>query len=292
MSTPPKKPSSLSRDQRDPANLFSDERIGDDLAVRIYGRAGTADDGVLVLHFHGGAFIGGDLDSGATVAGLLASANAVVASVDYPLAPAHPFPAAIVAGYAALHWAWESRARLAGSRARLYIAGEEAGGNLAAALALKARDHQLPPLAGQILLSPMLDACLGTASLRRIHAGPATCRWAKGWHQYLADGYGADHPYAVPGQAWRLEGLPPALLITAADDPLRDETLAYRQRLLGAGVPVSLCEPEGPTGWPVTWGETTHPRAPWAAPVRAAFEQFLGEVGADPHLAASRIKAH
>jgi len=130
----------------------------------------------------------------------------------------------------------------------MFVAGEEAGGDLAAAMALMARDRQFPPLAGQILLSPMLDACQGTASLRRSHAGPATCRWAAGWRHYLLDGGGTDHPYAIPGQARRLAGLPPALVLTAADDPLRDEALANRQRLGEAGVPAGACELDGWTG--------------------------------------------
>jgi len=249
--------------------------------VRVYGQRSAGGNGPLVLHFHGGAFVAGDLESGAAVARLLASTGAVVASLDYPLAPPHPFPSAVEAGYTALEWAWQDRGRLAGSRARLFVAGEEAGGNLAAAMALMARDRRFPPLAGQILLSPMLDACLGTASLRRSHAGSATCRWAAGWRQYLLDGRGTDHPYAMPGQARRLEGLPPALVLTAADDPLRDEALAYQQRLREAGVSASACELDGSTGWPATFGDSASLSAIWVEAVRAAFQRFLSEAGAD-----------
>lgn len=284
MSIMPKVSPTLPDVTRAPGDFSFDDRVRDNLAVRIYGRPNAAGNGALVLHFHGGAFVSGDLNSGATVARLLASAGAVVASLDYPLAPSYPFPYASEAGYAALEWAWQARERLVGSQARLFVAGEEAGGNLAAAMALMVRDRQFPPLAGQILLSPMLDACLGTASLRRSHAGSATCRWAAGWHHYLLDGRGTDHPYAIPGQARRLEGLPPTLVLTAADDPFRDEALAYRQRLGEAGVPTSARELEGLTGWPTTFGEGASLSAPWTEPVRAAFRSFLSETGADAPL--------
>lgn len=281
MSIVPKISPTLPDDTREPGDLFFDDRVRDNLAVRIYGQRSVGGNGALVLHFHGGTFVDGSLESGATVARLLASTGAVVASLDYPLATSRPFPAAIEAGYAALEWAWKSRGRLAGPGARLFVAGVEAGGNLAAAMALMVRDRQFPPLEGQILLSPMLDACLGTASLRRSHAGPATCRWAVGWRQYLLEGRGTDHPYAMPGQARRLEGLAPALVLTAADDPLRDEALSYRQRLREAGVPARACELGGRTGWPATLDDGTSPSATWTETVRTAFKNFLSKAGAD-----------
>ena len=207
------------------------------LDVRFYGQrsVGNRATAPLVLHFHAGAFVAGSLESGARIARLLADAGAVVMSIDYPLAPAHPFPQAVEAGYAALVWAFRARQKLAGKNAPLFVAGEEAGGNLAAAVALLARDRQAPELAGQILLSPMLDPCLGTASLRCADAGPVGCTWADGWHQYLARLEQGAHPYAAPGNALRLAGLPPTLLLTAQDDPLRDETLAYAERLKRGG---------------------------------------------------------
>ena len=105
----------------------------------------------------------GDLDNGCTVASLLESAGAVVVSVAYPLTP---FPQPVDTGYGVLKWVHKHRTKLGGQGAAVYLAGEEAGGNLAAAVALMARDQSHPPLAGQILLSPMLDPCVGTASLR------------------------------------------------------------------------------------------------------------------------------
>ena len=252
---------------------------GSRLALRRYG-GGRRHGGEtpLVLHFHAGAFVGGTLDDGATVASLLAEAGALVLSIDYPLAPAHPFPEAVEAGYDALTWADQHRRQLAAAGAPIYVAGEEAGGNLAAAVAMVARDRAGPDLAGQILLSPMLDACVATASQRDAKAGPVGCRWADGWHSYLAREDDALHPYAVPGRSMRLAGLPSTLLVSAADDPLRDETQAFGQRLRAAGVPVALSLLDAPTGWPLGYyrrHQHGSAAAVWTAPLGARLRTFL-----------------
>lgn len=247
---------------------------GSRLALRRYGGAERHGGMPLVLHFHAGAFVGGTLDDGATVAGLLADAGAAVLSIDYPLAPAHPFPQAVEAGYHALAWAQQHRRQLALPHAPLYVAGEEAGGNLAAAVAMIARDRAGPELAGQILLSPMLDACVATASQRDAKAGPVGCRWADGWHTYLAREDDALHPYAVPGRSMRLAGLPRTLLVSAADDPLRDETQAFGHRLRSARVPVELALLDVPTGWPLSY-QRGAAAPPWAAPLGARLREFF-----------------
>lgn len=263
------------------------------LDVRIYGRYpdSVTHPAPLVLHFHAGAFVAGSLNQGACIAGLLAGAGAVVVSVDYPLAPAHPFPRAVETGYAALVWAWKARHKLAGRNAPLFIAGEEAGGNLAAAIALMARDQDAPRLAGQILLSPMLDACMATASLRDAHAGPVGCTWADGWHSYLPRLEDAAHPYATPGSAFRLSGLPPTLLITAEDDPLRDEAQAYAQRLRAAGLFVHEAVLPEPTGWPGNYLEAGHDQAAWPALVQKQMGDFFASLSA-AHIVQSRLLAH
>jgi acetyl esterase/lipase len=220
------------------------------LRARIYGRRIDGGPTPLVLHFHGGAFTGGSLESGAPVAQLLAQAGSVVLSVDYPLAPADPFPAAVEAGHAAALWLHRNRRRLGAGDAPVLIAGEEAGGNLAAAVALMARDRHRPPLAGQILLSPMLDPCLGTASLREADLDLRECPWTAGWASYLSRVADACHPYAVPGICLRLAQLAPTLLITARDDPMRDETLAFAARLREAGVSTDQAVIQSTTGWP------------------------------------------
>lgn len=257
---------------------------GSTMAVRLHAaHAPRGDATPLVLHFHAGAFVGGGLDDGAAVAGLLVDAGAAVVSVDYPLAPAHPFPQAVEAGYEALAWLERQRRRLGGTRSPLVVAGEEAGGNLAAAVAMVARDRAGPALAAQILLSPMLDCCIATASQRDAKAGPVGCRWADGWHAYLARDDDVLHPYAVPGRSMRLVGLPRTLLVSAADDPLRDETQAFGHRLRAAGVPAEVALLDGPTGWPLSHlRDGAAPRTtPWAAPLAERLHPFFRSL-ADP----------
>jgi acetyl esterase len=247
------------------------------LNVRFYGRrGGTFSAPVpLVVHFHAGAFVAGSLDSGSAVPRLLAEAGAVVMSLDYPLAPEHPFPQAVEAGYAALMWAFKARQKLAGKNAPVFVAGEEAGGNLAAAVALMARDQHAPELAGQILLSPMLDPCMGTNSLRCADAGPVGCTWADGWHQYLSRVDASAHPYAAPGNVLRLAGLPPTLLITSGDDPLRDEAVAYAERLRLAGLAVHIRVLPEVTGWPSSYLQEAGKEVSWGAAVRTEIEGFF-----------------
>ena len=164
---------------------------GQDVAVRMYGRKKTGHTSPVVVHFHGGAFMSGDLDSGCTVASLLETAVAVVVSVAYPLTP---FPQPVDTGYGVLKWVHKHRTKLGGQGAAVYLAGEEAGGNLAAAVALMARDQSHPSLAGQILLSPMLDPCVGTASLREATGDSTGCKWTEGWRNFLRCPRDAEHP--------------------------------------------------------------------------------------------------
>jgi acetyl esterase/lipase len=221
----------------------------DPAAARVYGKR-VAAGGPLVLHFHGGTFACGSLDNGRTVARLLASSGAVVVSLAYPLAPQNPFPAGVEVGYAALEWLYKQRVKLAGKAASIYLAGEEAGGNLAAATALISRDRGHPPLAGQILLSPMLDPCTGTASLREATDDAIECRWASGWQAYLRSPKDAMHPYAVPGGSLRLSDLPPTLLLVSEGDAMRDEGLRFANRLREAGVAVTERVMSTASCWP------------------------------------------
>lgn len=220
------------------------------LAARVYGRKKPGAAKPLVLHFHGGSFVSGDLDSGACLARLMALSGAVVVSVAYPLAPQHPFPEAVEAGHAALEWLYKSRTKLGGNRARIFVAGEEAGGNIAAAVAMVARDRDHPPMAGQILVAPMLDPCNAMPSQRQAMGMETCCKWANGWQSYLRGPMDAEHPYAVPARANRLAGLPPALVLTGADDAMRDEAIAYAKRLEAAGIAVTSPVLAGGTGWP------------------------------------------
>ena len=234
----------------------------------------------LVLHFHGGNFACGDLDDGRCVSRLLVEAGAAVVSMAYPLAPLHPFPDAIEVGYEALGWLYKQRAKFAGKGAQVYLAGEEAGGNLAASLALIARDRAHPPLAGQLLLSPMLDPCVGTASMR--DATPDSvevtdCKYFKGWKDYLKCPRDAEHPYAVPGSARRLADLAPTLVLTGQDDPMRDEALSYAKRLQDAGIPVRSQVLASAQGWPEALADpaTADSACPCSASVLQQFRLFF-----------------
>ncbi len=257
---------------------FTDETLeppggGAALNVRRWPGALPAAGGAWILHLHGGAFVGGSLDTGATVAQLLAESAGAVVSLDYPLAPAHPFPQAIEAAHAAL-LALDRQRRRSAPNAPLFVAGEEAGGNIAAAAALMARDRAEPVLAGQILLSPMLDACIATASQRDARDGPLGCRCADGWRAYLQRARDAIHPYATPADSVRLKGLPPALLLTAGDDPQRDETLAFDRRLRAAGVASRAVVLPMRTGWPCSFS-MPEPGAAWAPALRETLRHFI-----------------
>ena len=186
----------------------------------------------LLLWLHGGSFTDGSLQAAQARSEMLAEAGADVVALEYPLAPEHPFPTGLAAAFQALQALAAKPAKLTGSaHTALFVAGEEAGGNLAAALALMARDQQAPKLAGQLLISPMLDPHLGSASMRDGECGGCECIYAKGWQAYLGDGIRADHPYAVPLAASRLSGLAPALVLSVAGHPLNDESRRYAAAL-------------------------------------------------------------
>ena len=240
----------------------------------------TARPAPLVLHLPGGTFTG--LSPHRPVAQLLAEAGAVVVSADYPAGSEHPFPAAVEAMYALLCHLHQNRTRWVARRSPLLVAGEEAGGNLAAALTLLSRDRLGPPVAGQILLSPMLDAGMATCSFRDAEAGPVGCKWADGWNVYLRRADNAAHPYAAPARGTRLQRLPPALLVTTPDDPMRDECLAYASRLREAGV-LLHARALAAADWPDALGRATDPADPpgWADPLRSAFNDFFTAVTPD-----------
>lgn len=190
------------------------------------------EDRALLLWLHDGSFTTGSLESTRARSELLAEAGADVVALDYPLAPEHPFPTGLSAAFEALQALAARPAKLTGStHTALFVGGEEAGGNIAAALALMARDQRAPALAGQLLVSPMLDPHLGSASMREGECGGCECIYTKGWRAYLGSSTRADHPYAVPLAATRLAGLAPALVLSVASHPLNDESRRYAAAL-------------------------------------------------------------
>ncbi|WP_159591346.1 alpha/beta hydrolase [Chelativorans xinjiangense] len=251
--------------------------------VRIYRDSVLTKSPPLVLHLHGGAFLNGSLATGQLVSTLLAKAGAVVVSADYSSAYEHPFPAALQLSFDIMSSLCKRRAKLAHRESSLFVAGEEAGGNLAAGVALMARDQHLGGLQGQILLSPMLDPCMATGSFRKAEAGASGCRWADGWNRYLGFAAKACHPYAAPAHCMRLAGVAPALVLTAEDDPMHDESLNYARRLREAGVVVREHVLTVRTGWPGAYGNCLGVQPEWGETVCGHFAAFFHETGALSH---------
>jgi acetyl esterase/lipase len=261
------------------------------LPVRVYGkRIGSSP---VTLYLHGGAFTGGSSAQSGRMPELIAKAGAIAVTADYPLAPAHPFPQAAEAMFDVLGALQRCCAEWASRRSRLFIGGEEAGGNIAAAVALMARDRRMP-LAGQILVSPMLDPLMGTCSLRSADVGEASCPWAEGWSAYLGSPEKAAHPYAAPINATRLSGVAPALVITAEDDPLRDESETYAYHLKSAGIPVQREILGAPTNWPFALSAPTNDAvqaAPWSPAVVNSLKTFFASVANSKRSPASTYPA-
>jgi len=218
-----------------------------DVPVRLYTPAGQAPFPALV-YYHGGGWVLGGLDTHDGVCRQMASsAGCLVLSVDYRLAPEHKFPAAAEDAYAALQWVATNADGLGVDPARIAIGGDSAGGNLAAVVALMARDRGTPAVAFQLLVYPVTDSACDTASYRDNADGYFLTKDAMlwFWNHYTRDAADRRNPYAAPLKAQDLRGLPPALVMTAEFDPLRDEGEAYAARLREAGVPVQLTRYHG-----------------------------------------------
>jgi acetyl esterase len=216
-----------------------------DVPVRIY-RPHQAQGAIVWLH--GGGWVMGDLDTEHTAAARVADGSgAVVISVGYRRAPEHPFPAALDDAYAVLAWTAGHAAELGIDPERIAVGGHSAGGGLAAAVALRARDQQGPPICFQLLNQPALDDRQQTWSHRNFTSTPwmNSEKIAATWRHYL--GSATATPYAAPARAADLSGLPAAYVATAEFDPLRDEDIGYALRLLEAGVSVELHQ------WPGTF---------------------------------------
>jgi acetyl esterase len=212
------------------------------LWARVYTPVGDDTPRPVVAYFHGGGWVIMGIETHDGICRRLTNASsAIVVSVDYRLAPEHRFPAALDDCFAATAWLAEHAADLGGDPARLAVAGDSAGGNLAAAVALRARVDG-PRLAAQVLAYPVCDAAQDTASYRDNGEGymltAKDMAWF--WDCYLGpDGDPAD-AFASPLRAANLAGVAPALVLTAEYDPLRDEGEAYARRLDGFDVSVEL----------------------------------------------------
>ncbi|HEY0753374.1 MAG TPA: alpha/beta hydrolase fold domain-containing protein [Ktedonobacteraceae bacterium] len=221
-----------------------------DLPVRIYTPIGAEAALLPVLvYFHAGGWVLGSIEGHDPVCRALANrAACLVVSVEYRLAPEHPFPAAPEDCYTATCWVAQHAGEINADPTRIAVGGDSSGGNLAAAVALMARDRGGPHLCQQVLIYGETDYYEpGTASYTTYAQGYGLTRadmlWF--WDQYLSRPEDRSHPYAAPLRASDLTGLPPALIITAEYDPVRDEGEHYARRLQEAGVPTQLSRYNG-----------------------------------------------
>ena len=202
----------------------------------------------VLVWFHGGGFTVGDLaTSDATAAEVANATGCVVANVDYRLAPEHRFPTPLEDCYAAVQWVVDASGDLGVDPARLAVGGDSAGGNLAAAVCLLARELGGPAIRFQVLVYPCVDPRRSYQSYRENAEGylltASVMEWF--WANYLGDDTDPETPLAAPLYASDLSGLPDALVITAEYDPLRDEGEAYAERLKQAGVMVEASRYDG-----------------------------------------------
>ena len=208
--------------------------------VRIY-RASNDRKAPVVVFYHGGGHVFGSLDSHDTVARMICrQAGCTVVSADYRMGPEHPFPAAVEDVYQAARWVADHADTLWVDPARLAVCGDSAGGNLSAVVALMARDSGAFSIAAQVLVYPVVDYRGGTPSHQRYGQGYGileadTVDWFR--RHYIPEGQESDWR-AAPSEAETLEGLPPAFVLTAECDVLKDEGVAYADRLREAGVDV------------------------------------------------------
>jgi acetyl esterase len=209
--------------------------------VRFYYPEGERRDLPVLMHLHGGGFVTGTIEMDDARCGTLSrQAGCIVASVDYPLAPEHPFPAPIEDCFAVWRWLADSAAKFGGDGSRMAISGSSAGGHLAVGVCLLARDSDAVQPVLQLLTYPVIAPNLDSASYRQFADGPflTHARMAWFWKQYRSAG-------DPSGQLWApltgpLAGLPPAHVITAELDVLRDEAEAYAERLRAEGVPAHI----------------------------------------------------
>jgi acetyl esterase len=219
-----------------------------DVPVRVYVPTDEPGPHPVLVYFHGGGWVIGDLDThDSTVRAVAAASGVTVVSVDYRLAPENPFPAPLDDCCAAVRWVVDNAEALDVDPARLAVGGDSAGGNLAAVAAACLRDAGIP-VAFQLLVYPVTDGTMGMASYAENAEGYFLTRDTMDWFwgHYVGDG-DRTHPLVSPVHApdEALAGLPAALIITAEFDPLRDEGEAYAARLDAAGVPVTVTRYDG-----------------------------------------------
>ena len=271
---------SASRGGPEPVHSVSDRAVpgpGGDLPVRVY-RPREGEALPVLVYFHGGGWVAGNLDThDGTCRALANRVPCVVVAVDYRLAPEHKFPAAVEDAHAALRWVAGHAGAIGGDPRRVAVGGDSAGGNLATVVARRWRDSGGTPLVFQLLVYPATDSRMHSASFVEHGDGcfltREGMRWF--WAHYLNSDADGQSPEASPIRAGDLSGLPPALVITAEFDPLRDEGEAYAERLRQAGVPAVTSRYDGMIhtffGMAALWEEAERAVDEAAGALRAAF---------------------
>ncbi|WCO67653.1 alpha/beta hydrolase [Iamia majanohamensis] len=217
-----------------------------EVPVRVYRPEGAPGPAPILVWYHGGGWVIGDLETTDGAArSFCHGAGAVVVSVDYRLAPEHPFPAGPEDAWAALTWVADHAGEVGGDPARIAVGGDSAGGNLAALVALRARDEGGPALVHQLLAYPSVDLAMGHPSIEENGEGYFLTKASMEWFRLHYLGAEREHgdptsPEVSPLRADDLSGVAPAQVLTAEYDPLRDEGEAYAVRLAEAGVAVDL----------------------------------------------------
>jgi acetyl esterase len=240
------------------------------IPVRVYvprKQAGLA----TLVYFHGGGWVVGGLDTADWLCRSIAiAADCVVFSVDYRLAPENKFPNPVEDCYWATRWVAETGFEQYADLGRVAVGGDSAGGNLAAAVCLMARDRREPTISFQLLMCPVTNYSFETESYRKYADGPyltlKDMEWY--WNHYLREEKDGQNPYASP-LLGDLRSLPPALVMTAEFDPLRDEGEAYAERLQQAGVPVKMIRYDSMVH---TWTDFPHLKQSTMAVEQAAKE--------------------
>ena len=247
------------------------------IPMRLYGEVAKTKGAPIVLYFRGDSFQGRGMAQAERPAGTaLVEAGATVIEADYARGSDNRFPQAMEHAFMALAYLSTKRKLYGGmAKSPLFVAGDEAGGNIAAGVALKARDVLPGDLSGQILLSPMIDPMMASESFRRADQVSMGERWAEGWSHYLQAACGFQHPYAAPCLCSRLSGVAPALIVTSEDDPLHDEASGYAERLASSGVLVSTKVFPVSCGWT---GIYRSENGEWMSALRDEFIRFVQQL--------------
>jgi len=246
---------------------------GGAIPARIYRPPGAGPFPAL-LHYHGGGWVGGGISNDDLRCRVTARrAGIVIISLDYRLAPEHPFPAGLEDAYAALLWLHSNALDLGIDPHRIGLSGSSAGANLAIGVTFLTRDRAGPQVKFQLLAYPVCDTSRSQPSHQENAAAPLLTSDMMAWfiEQYLPSGIPADHPLVAPLRATNFYNLPPALIITAECDPLRDEAAAFAVRLSDAGVPVTCTCYDGMVHGFIT-------RAPGHPQSQSALAQTIGAI--------------